>query len=196
MFKHFILIFILLFSNSFVGISQSPEKEYKNNILQLELLAKRGDTNAMIELGNFYYFGYSKNDETITNYKKSYFWFEKAAYKKHSTAMYNLGYFYENGIKVNLNLKKSISWYEKSSEAGNPLAMLALIKIYKNDSSSFQNIERAEIWTSTLLNTIENQNISIKGEDDFDYETSLLYFNKYGIFTPELYLELKNISAN
>lgn len=194
MFKHFIFIFVLLFSNLFVVQSQSPEKEYKNKVLQLELLIKGGDTNAMVELGNLYYYGYSKNDENITNYKKAYFWFEKAAFKKHITAMYNLGYFYENGIKVNLNPKKSISWYEKSAEAGNPLAMLALIKIYKDESSSFQNIERAKMWTSTLINTTENLNISFTKEDDF--ETSLLHFNKYGIFTPKLLLELRNISSN
>ncbi|GGD87770.1 tetratricopeptide repeat protein [Planktosalinus lacus] len=194
MFKHFIFIFVLLFSNLFVVQSQSPEKEYKNKVLQLELLIKGGDTNAMVELGNLYYYGYSKNDENITNYKKAYFWFEKAAFKKHITAMYNLGYFYENGIKVNLNPKKSISWYEKSAEAGNPLAMLALIKIYKDESSSFQNIERAKMWTSTLINTTENLNISFTKEDDF--ETILLHFNKYGIFTPKLLLELRNISSN
>lgn len=194
MFKHFIFIFVLLFCNLFVVQSQSPEKEYKNKVLQLELLIKGGDTNAMVELGNLYYYGYSKNDENITNYKKAYFWFEKAAFKKHITAMYNLGYFYENGIKVNLNPKKSISWYEKSAEAGNPLAMLALIKIYKDESSSFQNIERAKMWTSTLINTTENLNISFTKEDDF--ETSLLHFNKYGIFTPKLLLELRNISSN
>lgn len=193
MFKPFIFTFILLFCNLIVGQSKSSEKELKNKVLQLELSAKRGGTNAMIELGNLYYIGYSINDETITNYKKAYFWYEKAAYKKHITAMYNLGYFYENGIEVNLNLKKAIRWYENSADAGNPIAMLALIKIFKENGSRFQNIESAEMWKTKLLYTIENLNNYFEEEENFDYETSLLFLNKYGIFSPELFLELKGI---
>ena len=62
--------------------------------------------DAMYSLGNSYY---SKND-----YKKMIEWYEKAADKGNTDAMYNLGFCYEYGKGVDIDYKKAVEWFKKS----------------------------------------------------------------------------------
>ena len=48
-------------------------------------------------------------------------------------AMYNLGYFYENGFGVEKDNDKAIYWYKKSAEEGDLDAQKTLEELIKKD---------------------------------------------------------------
>ena len=75
--------------------------------------SKRGNVNAMYDLGLYYC------KEPLKDYEKAAFWWGKAAQKNHALAQYNLGMMYLNGIAVARNRFKAASLLKKSAAQGN-----------------------------------------------------------------------------
>ena len=81
------------------------------------LAAKQGEPEADMAISKWFLCGYEgvfdKNEELAFTYA------QRAAQSGLATAEFALGYFYEIGIYVPVNLKESRSWYEKAAEHGN-----------------------------------------------------------------------------
>lgn len=105
-----------------------PEKtKYKTLAdLYLELALKNGVTggDALNNLGNILK-EREEYDKAIVLYLQS-----ANEYKK-STAYWNLGYCYENGMGVTQDLQEAKQWYEKARAAGNWGAEDALKRLKK-----------------------------------------------------------------
>ena len=88
-----------------------------------EIAARKGNTDAMNNLGVFY----EENGERL----KAKEWDEKAASKGDADAMYNLGVLYDN--ENERDKEKAKEWYEKSAARGNTYAMNNLGVLYNNE---------------------------------------------------------------
>ena len=64
--------------------------------------------------------------------EKNFDWFHKRAEQGHAVAQYNLGYFYENGQGVAMNLDLAFHWFQKSAEQGHAVAQYNLGYCYEN----------------------------------------------------------------
>jgi TPR repeat protein len=48
------------------------------------------------------------------DFKRAFYWYEKAAFAGSKSACWNLGYFYYYGYGVNRDLVKAKRWFDKS----------------------------------------------------------------------------------
>ena len=81
------------------------------------LAAKQGEPEADMAISKWFLCGYEgvfdKNEELAFTYA------QRAAQSGLATAEFALGYFFEIGIYVPVNLKQSRTWYERAAEHGN-----------------------------------------------------------------------------
>lgn len=91
---------------------------------KLEQEASSGDVLAQSRLGVMY-LRYSKD------YKKAFYWSEKAALHGNVDAQFCLGNIYLNGYGVNSNLAKAEYWLDKAASGGHRIAQNDLAMIYK-----------------------------------------------------------------
>jgi len=90
---------------------RNPEKSY----YWLKKSAINGYKIAQMKLAHFYREG---NNLVNQNYKKSLYWYFKAAEQKHPPAQYYVGYSYYYGYGIKKDLKKAAYWLHLSSENG------------------------------------------------------------------------------
>jgi len=81
------------------------------------LAARQGEADAEMAISKWFLCGYEgifeKNEEMAFKYA------QRAAVSGLGTAMFALGYFYEVGIYVSVNLKEAREWYSKAAANGN-----------------------------------------------------------------------------
>ena len=110
------------------------------------LAAKQGEPEAEMGISKWFLCGYQglfeKNDELAFTYA------QRAAQSGLATAEFAMGYFYEIGLYVPMNLKESRSWYEKAADHGNKDAAGRIGEISRSKTLSkkdHQNIAVAKI---------------------------------------------------
>lgn len=89
---------------------------------RLDLLAKGGDTQAQVKLGEMYFGG----KEVPQDLRKAAALFLKAAKNGSPNASFYLGTMCENGRGMPKNSLKAMAWYLKAAEGGNAMAQLIL----------------------------------------------------------------------
>ncbi len=110
------------------------------------LAAKQGEPEAEMSISKWFLCGFEgifeKNEELAFTYA------QRAAQSGLATAEFAMGYFYEIGLYVPINLKESRSWYEKAAEHGNKDAAGRVGEISRSKTLSkkdHQNIAVAKI---------------------------------------------------
>lgn len=110
------------------------------------LAAKQGEPEAEMGISKWFLCGFEgifdKNEELAFTYA------QRAAQRGLATAEFAMGYFYEIGLYVPMNLKESRSWYEKAADHGNKDAVGRLGEISRSKTLSkkdHQNIAVAKI---------------------------------------------------
>lgn len=110
------------------------------------LAAKQGEPEAEMCISKWFLCGFDgifeKNEELAFTYA------QRAAQSGLATAEFAMGYFYEIGIYVPMNLKESRSWYEKAADHGNKDAAARVTDISRSNTLSkkdHQNIAVAKI---------------------------------------------------
>ena len=110
------------------------------------LAARQGEPEAEMGISKWFLCGFEgifeKNEELAFAYA------QRAAQSGLATAEFALGYFYEIGLYVPMNLKESRSWYEKAADHGNKDAAGRLDGISRSKTLSkkdHQNIAVAKI---------------------------------------------------
>ena len=110
------------------------------------LAAKQGEPEAQMGISKWFLCGFEgifeKNEELAFTYA------QRAAQSGLATAEFAMGYFFEIGIYVPMNLKESRSWYEKAAEHGNKDAGARINEISRSKTLSkkdHQNIAVAKI---------------------------------------------------
>ncbi|KAG9233063.1 hypothetical protein BJ875DRAFT_465113 [Amylocarpus encephaloides] len=107
------------------------------------LAARQGESEADMAISKWFLCGYEslfeKNEELAFTYAK------RAAGAKMATAEFAMGYFYEIGMYVAVDLEESASWYKRASEHGNKDALGRIDSIRKNSALSKSDHEQVAI---------------------------------------------------
>ncbi len=80
------------------------------------------------------------------DYKRAAYYFEQAALQGDSTAQYNLGYMYEEGLGVIKDSGRAAYWYEKAAKNGELEAQYNLALLYAHGDGVKQSYEDAIYW--------------------------------------------------
>ncbi|EER23128.1 hypothetical protein D8B26_001202 [Coccidioides posadasii str. Silveira] len=107
------------------------------------LAARQGEPEAEMAISKWFLCGhegvFEKNDEMAFVYAK------RAAQNGLPTAEFALGYFYEIGIHVPVDLKEARSWYAKAAASGNKDASSRIDSISRSKTLSRKDHERVAI---------------------------------------------------
>jgi TPR repeat protein len=107
------------------------------------LAAHQGEAEADMAISKWFLCGFEgvfeKNEELAFTYAK------RAAQTKMATAEFAIGYFYEIGMYVTIDLHESESWYTKAAEHGNKDALGRIDSIKKNNILSKKDHEQVAI---------------------------------------------------
>ncbi|KAL2064015.1 hypothetical protein VTL71DRAFT_4509 [Oculimacula yallundae] len=107
------------------------------------LAARQGEAEAEMAISKWFLCGYEgifeKNEELAFTYAK------RAAQAKLPTAEFAMGYFYEIGMYVPVDLRESEMWYTKASEHGNKDALGRIDSIRKNGALTKKDHEKIAI---------------------------------------------------
>ncbi|CAG8961293.1 hypothetical protein HYFRA_00013573 [Hymenoscyphus fraxineus] len=119
------------------------------------LAARQGESEADMAISKWFLCGYEgvfeKNEELAFTYAK------RAAGTKMATAEFAMGYFYEIGMYVPVDLEESAMWYAKAADHGNKDALGRIDSIRKNSTLSKKDHEQVAI------NRIKSQHGSQRG---------------------------------
>lgn len=107
------------------------------------LAAKQGESEADMAISKWFLCGYEgtfeKNEELAFTYAR------RAAQTGLPTAEFALGYFFEIGIYVPVNLKESRSWYEKAADHGNKDAVSRIDGISRSKTLSRKDHDQVAV---------------------------------------------------
>ena len=107
------------------------------------LAARQGEAEADMAISKWFLCGYEgifeKNEELAFTYAN------RAAQTKMPTAEFAMGYFYEIGMYVAVDLRESESWYAKAAEHGNRDALGRIDSIKKNKALKKEDHEQIAI---------------------------------------------------
>jgi TPR repeat protein len=131
-------------------------------VIDLQQLARNGDTSAQFELAEIYFYGRGNQQFDIQAALK---WYESAARNGHAASQYQLGMFYYSGEIVTKDLEQARNWFEKAAaqnhrEAKTQVALL-------NSELKKQQLSETEILIAQAR----------QGEKDAQYQLGLLYLN-------------------
>lgn len=134
------------------GVPANMEKAYAwydKSFRQYKELAEKGDADAQLEMGVFFYYGRIRSGK---NYLAALSWFEKSAHQGNCEALNLLGIMYHSSYGVEKDLNKALEYYTKAAERGNIIAMNNLGWLYRSDeyqelhSDLDYNYKQAEKW--------------------------------------------------
>ena len=107
------------------------------------LAARQGEPDAEMAISKWFLCGhedlFEKNDEMAFNYAR------RAAQDGVGTAEFALGYFYEIGIYVNVDIKEARAWYAKAAANGNKDASGRIDSISRSKTLSRKDHENVAI---------------------------------------------------
>ena len=119
-------------------------KDFKTAFSEWESLAESGkpEPEAQLNLGVLY----EKGNGVEQDYKKSVYWYRKAAEQSNNYAQSNLGTMYRDGKGVEQNYNKSVYWYTMAIVDGSVTAQVKLDRLNKRIAK-----EEKEQHTKALL---------------------------------------------
>jgi TPR repeat protein len=100
--------------------------------------AEHGFAEAVISLAVLYL--------NVSDYDQARPWCEAAAKKKLTGGYYCLGYLYQHGFGVDLNLKEAFRWHDQGARGGNVSSMQALARMYENGEGTKPDHVQAFLW--------------------------------------------------
>jgi len=157
-------------------------KDYKTAFKEYLPLAEAGESDAQFWIGNMYRFGLGR---TI-NYKKTVYWFFRAAENGDIAVIGDLGYMAGKGQGMKASKNKEICFYRLAAERGYRDAQWNL---YMNLSDSFFTITEANEWLKRAVKQGQDNALARQGALlivdplNFDKTEGLMYLvlaQKYG----------------
>jgi TPR repeat protein len=128
--------------------------------------AEEGDADAQCNLGDFYYYGKSKD----VNWSEGAEWYKKAAEQGHAEAQYKFGiYCGQGGVK---DYAEMIKWYHKSANQGYAKAQYSLGFCYAKGQVVTRNYAESVKW---LRKAAE------QGQRDAQYDLGRCYADGNGV---------------
>jgi uncharacterized protein len=131
--------------------------------------AKSGDSDAQVEIANFYFEGIKDSNQKIVveqNYSLAYEWYKKSADLGNVKGIVGLADYFDTEIDGAREIEKAIKFYKKAIKLGSSIAAFNLATVYRDRN----NYKKAFHYYSLSMK-MENSN--------YHYKVGLCYF--YGI---------------
>jgi len=93
-------------------------------------------------------FLYTKGKGVAQDYKKAFYWRDKAARAGDLNSQYHLGRFFQLGNGVGMDLNKARYWYEKAAKKGDVNGLYAMGNLYRKGIGVKIDLPRAYGWYS------------------------------------------------
>ena len=152
------------------AVAESKSESEKQKLALLyDQSSKELTATELFEKGQDYAWGYK--GESI-NYKKAFYWYQKAAEKGDAPAQYNLGVLYLEGEGVPKSDKKAVYWTQKSADQGDVSAQYNLGLMYYDGKGVPQDYKKAEYWY---------QKAADLGYASAQYNLGLMYYVGKGV---------------
>ena len=132
------------------------KKDYEGAAYRLNVAANKDHSAAQSLLGQMYLHG---TPATPINNKIAYKWLVKSSEANDSTAQFNLGYMYSNGVGVKKDYTKAIEWYRRSAEQGHASAQMSLAVSYLSGTGVEKSIPTGCSW---IGKSIESNSVFAK----------------------------------
>ena len=118
----------------------------------LKSLAQLGDTEAMRDVANYYYYGEGGQAQ---NYAQAMQWLDSSATQNDPVAQNSLASMYRDGIGTEKNADKAAELYQKAADQGYAVAQYNLATMYIDGSDIPQDLTKA----ATLLQSAAEQSL-------------------------------------
>jgi len=151
----------------------------KQVIGYLETLSEKGNSRAMLWLGNIYYTG--KGVEQ--SYKEAAKWYEMAADNLDSYGLCNLGYCYYYGRDMDVDFKRAYECFSMAAYMRNPNAMYKLGDLFYHGNHVVEDKDAAFYWYREALDNLDGEDI----EANIHYRLGLCYLYGHGVHKDVLY---------
>lgn len=115
---------------------------FAQNIKRLEQKANNGDTDAQLELAQYYRWKSNIADSR----EKAAYWYMQAAEQGNAKAQYELGKCYHNGHVVQKDVDKAFYWYNQAATRGYVDAQIFLARSYVEGKEVEKNRELSLYW--------------------------------------------------
>ncbi|MDO4952317.1 MAG: tetratricopeptide repeat protein [Synergistaceae bacterium] len=112
------------------------------NMLMYRIAADRGNTTAMLMLGNLYY----KGKGVPVNMQTAAKWYRAAGELGEASALNNLGVMYRYGDGVEKNFEKAFKLLTLAADRGNSKAMRNIGECYENGAFVAKDYNKAREW--------------------------------------------------
>ncbi len=127
--------------STFISVKKCIKEEIKN----LQELAKQGSSVAQYHLGMMYFYGKGGVEK---NLQKAIQWTTRAAKQGNAPAQHNLAYMYYHEKKIRRNLQKAFEWWTKAAEQDYLLAQYYLGDMYfKGERVNKDPQKASQLWT-------------------------------------------------
>ena len=138
-----VISFIVLSGTAFIPRMSFAEKDSDKSFGEYSSLAKRGDAEAQLHLGNMY----KKGKGVPKDYKEAVRWYRKAAEQGEAVAQYKLGEMYYSGYGVpEYDLKEAVRWYRKAAEQGYVRTQYTLGVMYRDGEGVPKDLVASYAW--------------------------------------------------
>lgn len=121
------------------------------------------------------------------DFKRSAYWFSKAAEGGLANADYNLGVMYQQGLGVAKDMEKALDWYSKAAQKGHPEAMYNLGIAYVGGAGVGRDVDRGVSYFKRAANAGVAQaayNLGLLYESTFigpvDYARAIQWYDVAG----------------
>lgn len=158
------LLLVIPYANS-SNLEACDTAECREYFKAYKILTKRGHSDAMATLGEFYYAGYG----TEKNDTKALKWFRRAAKYDNTVAQYKAGVMYLQESDYQ-DIDKGISYLKKSTKVDFSPSSLVLGKVYLGGHLVEQDQAEADLWLSKAysLNNTEARTFARQLKDSED----------------------------
>ncbi len=116
------------------------EGNYETGLKMLETSANNGNSSAQYMLGILFL---TRSGNVTKDLEKGMGWLKQSSENGHETALFNLGYYYNEGIHVDKNIQKAISYYEKGAKLGSMECAFNLGILYYNADAGNETEHKA-----------------------------------------------------
>lgn len=131
-----------------------PTTEELTNLSLTELTALAEDSNAdaLLALGDRYYYG--KGGAGRDRYQ-AFKWYSLAAELDCVASQFNLGHMYRNGTGTKQNMQKSLEWFERAADLGDAESQFMAAEMHGTGSGVPRDLTKAYMWYKIAYTTME-----------------------------------------
>lgn len=124
------------------GFAAYKNKDYSTALREYEAGASKGEANAMLGLGDLYYYGQGVDKDTA----QAFDWYRKAADLGSAIGQETLGFAYYKGDDLVRDLREAAWWFRKAAEQGRSRSQTMLGAMYIDGTGVQQDYEEAAKW--------------------------------------------------